>query len=178
MRQISEQLRRFLDDQVWLENRRVLDLVRAIEATALEIRHHAPHAGLIVDVPGIDIVMPFDRPLYQAPTTVDVVSSISASDDAADPDLLFTQSYVDPHRLAQSIRAIVPPRSTVLLSDVIALYPIEQGAAEIVGYLALDADDLDIEVDAAAEALLEYGDPDDPGTTRRVRLPRVTVHRR
>lgn len=31
VRQISEQLRRFLDDQVWLENRRVLDLVRSIE---------------------------------------------------------------------------------------------------------------------------------------------------
>ena len=31
VRQISEQLRRFLDDQVWLENRRVLDLVRSVE---------------------------------------------------------------------------------------------------------------------------------------------------
>ncbi|MCW2750288.1 MAG: hypothetical protein JWR83_1398, partial [Aeromicrobium sp.] len=29
VRQISEQLRRFLDDQVWMENRRVLDLVRS-----------------------------------------------------------------------------------------------------------------------------------------------------
>ncbi len=37
VRQISEQLRRFLDEQVWLENRRVLDLVRAVEATALEV---------------------------------------------------------------------------------------------------------------------------------------------
>ena len=36
VRQISEQLRRFLDDQVWLENRRVLDLVRAVESAALE----------------------------------------------------------------------------------------------------------------------------------------------
>ena len=32
VRQISEQLRRFLDDQVWMENRRVLDLVREVEA--------------------------------------------------------------------------------------------------------------------------------------------------
>ena len=34
VRQISEQLRRFLDDQVWLENRRVLDIVRVVEARA------------------------------------------------------------------------------------------------------------------------------------------------
>ena len=38
VRQISEQLRRFLDDQVWLENRRVLDMVRAVEAAALGCR--------------------------------------------------------------------------------------------------------------------------------------------
>ena len=38
VRQISEQLRRFLDDQVWMENRRVLDLVREVESAALEVR--------------------------------------------------------------------------------------------------------------------------------------------
>jgi len=30
--QLSEQLRRFLDDQVWFENRRVVDILRNIEA--------------------------------------------------------------------------------------------------------------------------------------------------
>ena len=32
VRLLSEQLRRFLDDQVWLENRRVMDILRSIEA--------------------------------------------------------------------------------------------------------------------------------------------------
>ena len=36
VRQLSEQLRRFLDDQVWFENRRVIDLLRDIEARALQ----------------------------------------------------------------------------------------------------------------------------------------------
>lgn len=47
VRQISEQLRRFLDDQVWLENRRVLDLVRDVESAALSVRDYPPAHGLV-----------------------------------------------------------------------------------------------------------------------------------
>ncbi len=38
VRQLSEQLRRFLDDQVWLENRRVTEILHDIEARALRLR--------------------------------------------------------------------------------------------------------------------------------------------
>lgn len=178
VRQISEQLRRFLDDQVWLENRRVLDLVRAIEATAVEIRSRPPVIGLDVDVPGIDIALPFERPLYQAPAVAEVVSTVLASGETADTDLLFAQSFIDQARLADSIRAVLPPRSSVELSDIVALYPIEQGAAEIVGYLALDTDDIEVEIDDDGETLVEYAHPDEPQVPRRARLPKVTVRRR
>ena len=80
VRQISEQLRRFLDDQVWLENRRVLDLVRAVEAVALEVRGNPPSFGLEVDEPGIEIALPFERPLYQPPVAVAVESHIAETD--------------------------------------------------------------------------------------------------
>ena len=44
VRLLSDQLRRFLDDQVWLENRRVFDLLRSIEAKALQLRDIAEPA--------------------------------------------------------------------------------------------------------------------------------------
>ena len=47
VRQLSEQLRRFLDDQVWFENRRVIDILRGIERRALQLRD-------IKDVPVVD----------------------------------------------------------------------------------------------------------------------------
>ncbi|MFL1597501.1 DUF3375 domain-containing protein [Gordonia amicalis] len=178
VRQISEQLRRFLDDQVWLENRRVLDLVRSVEATALEVRGREPGFGLTVDQPGIEIVLPFERPLYQQPAAVTVESRLDDATEEVDADLLFSQTYVDQARLAANIRTILPQRSSALLSDVIEMYPIEQGAAEIVGYLALDDDDVSVDIDDTEETLLEYPDPDDPDTTKRARLPRVTVRRR
>ena len=103
---------------------------------------------------------------------------VGLSTEQVDADLLFTQTFVDQARLAANIRAILPERSSALLSDVIDMYPIEQGAAEIVGYLALNDDDVSVDIDDTDETLLEYPDPDDPDTTKRARLPRVTVRRR
>jgi len=178
VRQISEQLRRFLDDQVWLENRWVLDLVRAVEVTALEVRDRPPTFGLEVDEPGIPISLPFDRPLYQPPVASEVDSLIPPTTENDLPDaLLFTQTFVDSARLASHIRSLVPARSSALLEDIIALYPVEQGAAEIIGYLALDDGELAVELDASAESVVEYPHPADPDRTRRARLPRATVRR-
>lgn len=178
VRQISEQLRRFLDDQVWLENRRVLDLVRVVETTALEVRDGPPAFGLEVDEPGLEIVLPFERPLYEQPAAAEVESLIPpAADEDLGADLLFTQTFIDAARLAGNIRAVLPERSSALLADIIEMYPIEQGAAEIVGYLALSDDDLAIEMDENDETLLTYTDPEDPARAKRIRLPKVTVTR-
>ena len=178
VRQISEQLRRFLDDQVWLENRRVLDLVRAVESAAIEVRSDPPSFGLEVDEPGIEIALPFERPLYQPPPAAEVESTITAATEEVDTDLLFAQTYVDQARLIGNINAVLPPRSTALLSDIVTLYPIEQGAAEIVSYLALSDDGVQVEMDETEETLLEYADPSDPDIIKRARLPKVTVRRR
>lgn len=178
VRQISEQLRRFLDDQVWLENRRVLELVRAVEANALELRADPPEIGLEVDEPGIEISLPFERPLYSPPPASEVESLIPPAEDAdLEADLLFNQTYIDSARLAANIRSLLPEHSTALLSDIIAMYPIEQGAAELVGYLALSDDDIEVEMDDSDETLLEINDPEDPDHARRIRLATVTVKR-
>ena len=177
VRQLSEQLRRFLDDQVWMENRRVLELVRTVEGLALDLREAPPPFGLEVDLPGIEIALPFERPLYQTPAAVAVESVIATATEQVDTDLLFTQTFIDQARLAEVIRSALPANSSALLSDVIALNPIEQGAAEIVGYLTLTDEDVSVEMDPAEETVLDYPDPADPDITRRARLPKVTVRR-
>lgn len=178
IRQISEQLRRFLDDQVWLENRRVLDLVRSVEGLALTVRGHQPAFGVEVDHPGISISLPFERPLYQPPEEVAVESQISEATEEVDAGALFSQTVVDQARLVGNIHAVLPEGASALLSDVIAMYPLDLGAAEIVGYLAIDDEALAIEMDDTDETLLHYVDPEAPATGRRARLPKVTVRRR
>lgn len=176
VRQISEQLRRFLDDQIWLENRRVLDLVRAVEAAALATRESPPALGLEVDVPGLEVALPLERPLYDARPTAQVDSLLDPEAESdVDMSALFGQTFVDQARLAEHIRSIVPPSSTVLLDEIVSFYPIEQGAAEIVGYLALTDDDIEVTMDETQESVIEYADSTGQ---RRVRLPRVRVSRR
>ena len=145
VRQVSEQLRRFLDDQVWLDNRRVLDLARSVEAAALACRDAPPTWGLEVDQPGLTIALPFERPLYDARPAA-VVDSLLDPDAEHEVDVaaLFGQTFVDPGRLAAHIRTVVPQHQSALLSDIVELFPVEQGAAEIVAYLALVDDDLEV----------------------------------
>ncbi|RNI21089.1 DUF3375 domain-containing protein [Flexivirga caeni] len=178
VRQISEQLRRFLDDQVWLENRRVLDLVREVEAAALQVRDKPPSWGLEMDEPGIAINLPFERPLYTPPAAAEVESLIEPTAEEVDNDALFAESFVDPVRLLRNVRAILPEHSAALLSDIVTFYPVEQGAAEIVGYLALDDGEISVEMDDSDQTVLDYDDPADPTATKRARLPKVTVKRR
>lgn len=177
VRQVSEQLRRFLDDQVWLENRRVLELVRSIESAALACRDAPPELGLAVDVPGVRIALPLERPLYDARPVASVDSMLGpVEDEQLDVSTLYTQTFVDQARLADNIRTLLPPRSATLLTDILDFYPVQHGAAEILGYLSLSEDDLTVTVDDADEILVDYEDPD--GRGRRARLPKVTVTRR
>ena len=57
-----------------------------------------------------------------------------------------------------------------------ACAPPKQGAAEIIGYLTLNEDDIDVTLDESEETLVGFLDAD--GSARRARLPRVTVSRR
>lgn len=153
VRLISEQLRRFLDDRVWLENRRVLDLVR-----------------------GIEIVLPFKRPLHDARQAASVNSLLTpATAEPIDVSELLDQRFVNQTLLAENIRSVVPARGAALLTDIVELFPVEQGIAEIVGYLALDEDDLEVTLDESEEITIDYSTDD---LARRARLPKVTVTRR
>ena len=129
------------------------------------------------DAPGLEIVLPFERPLYDASPAAHVNSLIAPDrHEELDVEALFTQRFVDAGRLAGNIREVVPERSSALLSDIISLNPIEQGAAEIVGYLALTDGDLQVEIDESDETLVDY--TDDAGQPLRARLPKATVSRR
>jgi flagellar motility protein MotE (MotC chaperone) len=176
VRNLSEQLRRFLDDQVWVENRRVMDLVRSIEAAALSVRDSPPRdLGLEVDEPGVPIALPLERPLYDPQPDIIVDSMLSPDEiDIAELDDLFAQRFVDTARLSENIRAVVPPRTVAALDDIIALYPVQEGVAEILGYLTLDDGEISVDV-GDDETTIDYVDA--VGETKRVRMRKVMVTR-
>jgi Protein of unknown function (DUF3375) len=177
VRQLSEQLRRFLDDQVWLENRRVIDLLRSIEATALKLRAHWP-VDLTVELDGAapSIVLPLERPLYNPSTKTPIDSaSVTPGQDSFDAAALFEQVYVDPAQLARTVRHALQQRSQVGLAQVVGQQPLEQGLAELVAYLSLIDETFRVVFDERARERVGWRDAD--GRTRTATLPRVTFAR-
>jgi Protein of unknown function (DUF3375) len=176
VRILSEQLRRFLDDQVWLENRRVMDLLRSIEGHALAVRDLEPE--LVTEVAGVslDIVLPMERPLFK-PHTVAKIDSEHVAPGAVDFDasLLFDQVHVDPHRLAAGVHTALLHEQQVSLPDVVAANPLDQGLAELVTYLSLDDARFAIVVDPEHKDEVRWwlGDLERVAT-----IPRVTFVRK
>lgn len=174
VRLLSEQLRRFLDDQVWLENRRVMDILRSIEGRALALREVSrPTVSMDLAAATPTLRLPMERPLYRPSAGVTLDSSAVAPGDAdVDVTALFEQVYVDPALLAANVRSRLRGRDQVSLRDVVDDLPVRQGLAEIVGYLALREDDITTVVDEEHRESIEYLDEGD--RLRVVTMPRVS----
>jgi hypothetical protein len=179
VRQLSEQLRRFLDDQVWFENRRVIDLLRDIEARALGLRDtRETDLTMELDAPAPETRLPMERPLY-TPVRKPRIDSDPirppGSDDETDPAVLFEQVYVDPEPLRGNVRTALRRTPQVGLASLIRVAPLAHGVAELVTYLSLRDDTFTIVYDDTVSEQVSWVGPD--GFGRTATLPRVTFTR-
>lgn len=176
VRLLSEQLRRFLDDQVWLENRRVFDLLRSIEAKALRLREErdAPLA-MTLDAASVSVGLPMERPLYHRPTSRALESTVAdAGLGDFDGAVIAEQVYVDRDELARRVYARLGPRDQVALAEVVAATPLEEGLAELISYLTLTETGLSAVFDDEQIDRLEWNS--DEGQ-RVASMSRVTLSR-
>ena len=101
-----DQLRRFLDDQAWLENKRIMDVIKEIEKNAVALKSAPPKDNFTgLDAVKLSLDLPMDRTLFTPPRQTRLDEAIlieGASDITADP--LFDQVYVDEEQLAANIR--------------------------------------------------------------------------
>ncbi|WP_299069841.1 DUF3375 domain-containing protein [Accumulibacter sp.] len=176
--QLSQQLRRFLDDQAWLENRRIMDILHGIEAKALALRE-TPPAGEVMSIAdtAAAIELPMERPLYSPPIKPSIADLAleSADDDEVDAAVLFSQVVVDRAQLVRHIRQALQERSQVSLRELCETRPLEHGLAELVAYLQLAGDSFKSVVDEGVNELIVWGGmtPDGQPYARQARLPRV-----
>jgi hypothetical protein len=170
---LSEQLRKYLDDQAWLENRRIMTLIQGIERQAVELRDQAP-AGSFTALdeasPAVDLIM--DRPLFSPPLKPHISQQVlEEGSDAVDADALFEQVYVDKARLAARVRQALQSHDQIALTAVLETHPLEQGLAELVAYLSLAAADSKAIIDDQRSATIAWSDEN--GAQRRATLPTV-----
>jgi hypothetical protein len=178
VRQLSEQLRRFLDDQVWFENRRVIDILRSIEAHALSLRETRDvPVTMPLDASSPAVRLPLERPLY-APARKARISSdaVRDADEETDTAALFEQVYVDPEPLRGGVRQALRNQPQVGLTDLVARYPLRQGMAELVTYLSLHDEAFAIVFDEARREQITWHTAE--GRERTATLPQVTYCRR
>ena len=174
---LSEQLRHYLDDQAWLENRRIMQLVRDIEQRALRLRGQVPEAGFMeIDDPAPGIGLPMERTLYKPPFKARIVhQDVDTSSAEIPSDALFEQVYVDQLRLASNVRRALQSRNQVSLGLLLEEYPLEQGLAELATYLKLATSDVTSAIDDEREEVVRWVDAD--GRHRSATVPLVIYAR-
>jgi hypothetical protein len=174
---LSEQLRRFLDDRAWLENRRIMDILHSIEVHGLALREDPPAGDFMyLSDTAATIELPFERPLYRPPIKPHISEQVADEGDAiVDTAALYAQVVVDRAELAGHIRQELQERSQVSLGEMIARHPLQRGLAELVTYLQLAGDWPGAVVDDAAQEEVLW--QCDDGALRRATLPRIILLR-
>ncbi|MGZ0076461.1 DUF3375 domain-containing protein [Methylomonas sp. YC3] len=175
--ELSRQLRRFLDDQVWLENRRIMEILHGIEAKALSLRESQP-AGEVMAIAeaAADIELPMERPLH-IPAVKPRIDSIvpETGDGDLDAAALFSQIVIDKAQLARHIRHVLQDKTQITLAELCRSRPLQHGLAELVAYLQLGGDSFNTTVDETAEDVIVWQTTDGEGreVSKQARLPRV-----
>ena len=184
-----QQLRRFLDDRAFLENRRILDLLHGIESKALGVREATPTGTVMqIDAMGVDIELPLERPLF-TPSVKPRLAELAlvAWEGDIDTARLFDQIVVDKARLRSAVQRALRRLPQISLRELLDAEPLHQGLAELVAYLELahtgdarDAiEDLRTLVDEAVIEPICWQASNAAGeaVTREARLPRVIFTR-
>ena len=175
--QLSQQLRRFLDDQAYLENRRIMDLLHGIEAHAVAVRGTMPGGTFIeIDEAATAIELPMERPLHRPalrPRINEVV--LQAGEADFDAEALFEQVVVDRAELARHLRQSLQTRTQVTLAELLATHPLRHGLAELVAWLQLAGERANTVFDEACEEPVRWQTV--AGEWKRAALPRVVFLR-
>jgi hypothetical protein len=174
---LSEQLRRYLDDRVFLENRRIMELIRGIEQQALALRDHQP-PGVVSELDDFapELELPLERPLFSPPFVALLHNQLlEAGDDDVSADGLFEQIAVDRARLRANVRELLQSQPRVTLADVVAAHPLQHGLAELVGYFAVASEDRKSVVDEGTRQRVDWSDR--AGRSRSATLPLVVFCR-
>lgn len=172
MRQLSAQLRQFLDGRVWLENRRIIQILQNITRHAIDSDIPRDDDFMELETPGLEVNLIMERPLYLPAEKTSINSKdIVIAGDSGDTDSLFEQFFVDRAVLEENIRTALIGKSQVTLADVVSMHPVERGLAEVVTYMdiAAKSDRAFFNEDESDEIFWTGGD----GRKRSATMPRV-----
>jgi len=175
---LVEALRRFLDDQAWLENKRIMDLVRSIERRAVELRANPAKdpAFFWMDDVRAEIELPLERGLFVPVTDTGLLDSIVLEGEADfSVDALYLQHFVDRELLKTRIRRLLQEMTQVSLADICVRHPLEKGLSELLAYLQIATQNGRAAIDEDVRQTIAWQDAG--GQTRQANIPRIIFAR-
>ena len=179
---LSGQMRRFLEEQGYAENRRIGALVHRIEANAVRVRDYQPSRPDFMELvePRGDISLPMDRTMFDPPVKLrfdDPSVAAAPSDEQVEAMVeLFAWQRIDKARVREVIAETLRDYGGGLsLADLLVLAPLSEGLAELVTVLEVAQEqEWMVEVDQGAVDVVEWREPD-RGRVRVARVPRVIL---
>src|SRR5690606_12767670 len=106
---LIEQLRKYLDDKTYLENKRIADIIKEIEGQAIRIKDNPPMEKAFLELedrPLLDFVL--ERPLFSPPQNPVITDQLIEEGEAnIDMANLYEQQYINSEELQANIREML-----------------------------------------------------------------------
>lgn len=173
---LADQLRRYIDDRVHLENKRIMEIIRDVEQKALVLKENPPKDFCFkIDevAPAIDLTMA--RTLHKANLPEDF-SGVVIEDGAIDIDVsaMFAREDIDYGELNDRVTRLLRDHDQITLTEVINRYPVTKGVGEIIAYFEVGHDSEKVVVsDDKKDVLNIFID----GRDTQLRVPRLIFTR-
>jgi hypothetical protein len=170
---IVERLRKYLDEQAWLEDRRIMNIICKIEKTAVMVRQKAPDQKNFTTLSSLKlkVELPLERNLFDPPRRLKIDDQPQEGKMEFDTTALFQKNHVDEQLLRGRIRKALRGRSQISLEQLCEIYPVEKGLSEVLAYLNLACKDDRALVDTDSYQVIYWNSAD--SKVRKVHLPNV-----
>lgn len=171
---IAEQLSKYLDNQVYLENKRINELIQSIEKKIIANKGEWWNRNLISYIndfkPSFELNM--SRQLFNVPKNPLIDSgNISYGNPDFSLEKLFQQYFIDELKLHSQVKQLLEKSAQVSLEEVIQHYPLEHGLAEIITYLHIAAKYESSIIDSSLSSEIAW--KSENNVTKHLKLPKI-----
>ncbi|NOQ29875.1 MAG: DUF3375 family protein [Helicobacteraceae bacterium] len=136
---LIDQLRRFLDDRVWIENRKILELCNNIEKNAIMLKQNPPSTKGFLHLADskVNVDTVFEKSIYSVKNNKEFKAEIIEEIYEVNLDTFYDMFFVDEDSLKKNINYFLQLQSQCSLNEIIEKFPIKKGLSELVSYLSI-----------------------------------------
>ncbi|AYZ74415.1 DUF3375 domain-containing protein [Fusobacterium necrophorum] len=172
---MSEQLKRYVDNNYREEERRINQIIKNIELNALKIRGKLSKE-LFFEIEEVSpaLKLPFDRKLFTPPKQIELRDEDIEYGESLDSDeVLYSHIYINKDILIENIKEEVDEKGERTLSQIIEQHPLQYGLEELSVYLGIESYKLE-NVEICVEKQVEYIEfKNKEGKKLRAKLPKI-----